>query len=93
MEDVHDTLVRQIRKMARSQRLSMNRLADMAGMGRGGLSGIMNKTQSPTLNTLKKLAEALGVPVSQLLTSDEAQSKPGRSPDGQLPRGARGEIR
>lgn len=60
----------------------MNRLADSAGVGRGALSDILKKTQSPTLKTLEKLAAALGVPAGKLLLLDavaEVSERPRRT--------------
>lgn len=51
--------------------LSVNRLADFSGMGRGRLSEILAGKSSPTLRTVSKLAEALEVSVSDLFQMTE----------------------
>lgn len=56
-----------IRKLAREKGLSVNRLADFAGLSRGYVSRLLRAEQSPTLDTLEKLAEALEVEVRDLL--------------------------
>ncbi len=55
----------------RDKRLSVNRLADFSGIGRGGLSEILAGKSSPTLRTLGRIADALGVAVRDLLPEDE----------------------
>ncbi len=67
MDSGHDNLVLNLKRLARRRRCSMNRLADAAGVARGALSDILAKRQSPTLTTLQKLADALEVPVGNLL--------------------------
>ncbi|MBI2551761.1 helix-turn-helix transcriptional regulator [Candidatus Uhrbacteria bacterium] len=42
--------------MARARGLSVNRLADFAGLSRGYVSRLLRAEQSPTLDTLEKLA-------------------------------------
>lgn len=52
--------------------LSVNRLADFSGVGRGRMSEIATGRSSPTLRTLGKIADGLGVAVRDLLpASDE----------------------
>jgi transcriptional regulator with XRE-family HTH domain len=54
--------------LAKKRKLSQNLLADFAGLGRGNLSEILSGRVSPTLRTLGKLAAALDVQVSELLS-------------------------
>jgi transcriptional regulator with XRE-family HTH domain len=63
--------------MARRQ-LSINRLADFSGLGRGRVSEILAGKSSPTLRTIGKLADALDVPVRDLFPPDEAPQRHGR---------------
>jgi transcriptional regulator with XRE-family HTH domain len=49
-----------IRDLANAKGLSMNRLADFSGLSRGYVSRLLRAEQWPTLDTLAKLAEALG---------------------------------
>ena len=46
---------------------SLSRLAAEAGVGKGSLSEIESGRRNPTLSTLYALANALGVPLSELL--------------------------
>ncbi len=45
--------------MATAKKLSVNQLADFSGLSRGFVSRLLRAEQSPTLDTLAKLAEAL----------------------------------
>jgi transcriptional regulator with XRE-family HTH domain len=55
-------------KSLRAQRkLTQQRLADKAGISRGYLARLETARQDPTLSTLEKLAQALGVKVSKLV--------------------------
>lgn len=71
MGSLQDNLVKQIRKMARRKRWSMNRTADAAGISHSGMSNIMRGAKSPTLATVEKLAVAFEVPALALLRDDE----------------------
>ena len=79
MGEAQAALIENVRKLAKRQRLSMNRLADAAGVSRGALSDILNSVQSPTLTTLEKLAAALGVPAGKLLLPQDATETPAKS--------------
>lgn len=56
-----------MRQLCKEQHLSGNYLADFAGLSRGYVSRLLRGQQSPTLDTLEKLAGALGVNVRDLL--------------------------
>jgi transcriptional regulator with XRE-family HTH domain len=58
--------VKRIDAIAKRQRLSANKLADLSGIGRGYLSEVRSGRKSPTLRTLIKVARALGVPLRDL---------------------------
>jgi transcriptional regulator with XRE-family HTH domain len=51
----------------KERELTINRLADFSGIGRGRLSEIVAGKSSPTLRTLGRLTDALGVAVKDLL--------------------------
>lgn len=57
---------RQIRDLRKRQRMTGAELAQQAGLSVGALSKIENGLVSPSLATLKALADALRVPVMQL---------------------------
>jgi transcriptional regulator with XRE-family HTH domain len=66
MDDVHRRLIANIRARAKGRRLSSNKLADFAGVGRGYLSDLLAGRKSPTVRTLVKIAAALEVDVRDL---------------------------
>ncbi len=66
MDAVHRHLTRKIDALRTAKGLSINRLADFAGVSRGYLSRVLKGQQSPSVKTLAKLAEALGVSVGEL---------------------------
>lgn len=66
MDDVHRRLVANIKARARSRKLSANKLADFADVGRGYLSDVLAGHKSPTVRTLVKIAAALEVDVRDL---------------------------
>jgi transcriptional regulator with XRE-family HTH domain len=67
MSDLHRRLAVRVRDLAEIHGLSQNRLADFAGMGRASLSRLLTGRYSPTLRTLERIADALGVRVIDLL--------------------------
>lgn len=77
MDDAHGNLIMNIKRLARRRRTSMNHLADAAGVSRGALSDVLARKQSPTLTTLQRLADALGVPVGRLLLPPDEPEKRG----------------
>lgn len=52
---------------------SVNRMADFSGVGRGRMSEILAGKSSPTVRTLGRIAEALGVEVTDLFDKPEDQ--------------------
>lgn len=71
----HRELAARIRQLLRKRNVSQNVLADLAGVGRGQMSAIINAQQSPTVRTLKKLADALDVDPGELLPPTRAEKK------------------
>lgn len=63
---LHRQVGRRIAKLALERCLSMNHLADFAGLSRSYVSAILRGRKSPTLRTLEKLADALDVDVRDL---------------------------
>jgi transcriptional regulator with XRE-family HTH domain len=55
---------------AERQGMSINRLADFAGLSRGYVSELLRVQKVPTLTTVEKLAEALQVTPCELLCRD-----------------------
>ena len=71
MDALHRKLTRRTKELMAERGLSLNRLADFSGVGRGRLSEILAGKSSPTLRTVGRLADALGVSVRDLLPDDE----------------------
>jgi transcriptional regulator with XRE-family HTH domain len=66
----HREIAARIRQLLRKRKISQNVLADLTGVGRGQLSAIINAEQSPTVRTLKKIADAFEVNARELLPGD-----------------------
>ncbi len=64
---VQDVLRRNLRRLRIARHLSLSELARATGMSKATLSGIENGRANPTLETLAALADALRVPVAELL--------------------------
>ena len=56
----------EVRDFRKSKKITVKELSDQTGLSMGMLSKIENGVTSPSLNTLKLLANALGVPVTAL---------------------------
>jgi transcriptional regulator with XRE-family HTH domain len=61
----------EVHRLRKSLDITMSELAGASGVSAGMLSKIENGTISPSLATLKSLATALHVPISQLFTETE----------------------
>lgn len=70
MDAYHREIAERIKQLLRKRKVSQNVLADLAGVARGQLSAIVNAEQSPTVRTLKKIADALDVGVKALLPDE-----------------------
>lgn len=68
-----------LRSMRRERGLSQRELADVAGVGQGTVSGIEAGRQEARPSTLQKLAVALGVEVSDLLSPEPGRPGDARS--------------
>ena len=62
-----------LRNLRRNADLSQQRLADLSGVGRVTIARIEAVAQSPKLDTIQKLAAAMGLPVQALMTDDWAE--------------------
>jgi len=72
MDSLHRAFTQRLKALMAQKGLSVNRLADFSGVGRGRMSEIATGRSSPTLRTLGKIADGLGVAVRDLLpASDE----------------------
>jgi transcriptional regulator with XRE-family HTH domain len=66
-EYVIESVARAVRSTRRGRGLSLDQLAVRAGVSKGALVALESATANPTLSTLVRLADALGVPVSALV--------------------------
>ena len=64
---LHRRIAASIRDHADRQKVSLNKLADFAGISRRQLARVLSCEQSPTVATLEKIASALDVGVRDLL--------------------------
>lgn len=61
-----------IRRIRKSQKISINKLASMSGVSLGYLSDIENNNaKNPTMDKLQAIADALSIQVSDLLSDKE----------------------
>lgn len=66
-------VARQVREMRRARHLSQRQLAGRMMVPRTYISKIENGKAIPTLGSLERLADALGVPVSQLVRDERSR--------------------
>jgi transcriptional regulator with XRE-family HTH domain len=67
VEDLATIVGRRVRAARQARGLSLGALASAAGVGKGSLSEIENGARNPTLGTLYAIADALGLPLADLL--------------------------
>ena len=83
----------QIKDVRTAKGISQNQLAKRAGISQAGLSAIENTTKSPNIDTLNRIANALGIPITALLgdpqigTSRRPKTKKSIPVLGQIPAG------
>jgi len=66
VDRVHRQLTKRIDTLREAKGLSVNYLADFAGVSRGHMSKILSGKQSPTVRTLAKISQALDVDIAAL---------------------------
>ena len=62
-----DAVVRQLKAIREEKGVSVNRLAEIAGLTHVGILNIESGKRSPQLRTALKIADALGISLSDLL--------------------------
>lgn len=83
----------QIKYARTAKGISQNQLAKRAGISQAGLSAIENTTKSPNIDTLNRIANALGIPITallgdpQIVTSRRPKTKKTIPVLGQIPAG------
>ena len=65
-----DALAANVRRLRAERRLSLDALAVASGVGRATIARLEAGRANPTIETLYEVANALGVPLGALLTSD-----------------------
>lgn len=71
MDALHRQFAKTVKALMGKRGLSVNRLADFSGVGRGRVSEILAGKSSPTLKTIGKMAAALDVGARDLLPEIE----------------------
>ncbi|MEU7819407.1 XRE family transcriptional regulator [Catellatospora sp. NPDC049133] len=61
-----------LRQLREAAGISLSELARRANVGKATLSGLENGTRNPTLDTLWSVTAALGVPITALLSGQQA---------------------
>lgn len=57
------------------QQLSRNRLSEMAGLSRQMITFVEREERNPSLETLFRITEALGIPLSKIVKEAEEHAK------------------
>ncbi|MEW6306072.1 MAG: helix-turn-helix transcriptional regulator [Verrucomicrobiota bacterium] len=70
-----DSIGERIRRIRRGKNLSLDALAKSAGISKGNLSKIESIAGNPTLETLLKIARALGVSAADLIPCKPSPSR------------------
>jgi transcriptional regulator with XRE-family HTH domain len=70
-----DELGERLRQLRQGRALSMRHLAQASGMSANALSMIERGLSSPSVSTLYKLADALGVPVTKFFGTEQEQQQ------------------
>ena len=75
-----------LREIRASRRLSMKSLAQMSGLNINTLSLIENERTSPSVSTLRQLAQSLQVPITEFFETDHGSRKLVHQKQGKRPR-------
>ena len=75
------SVVDRIKEEMQKKHISQNRLAKAAQISQSGLSSILNGDSSPKENTLQAIAQALNMPLSELMTESPVVSADPWNPD------------
>ena len=70
METV-DIFVENLRKTIEEMKISQNKLSRISNISQSNISTILSSTKSPNLDTVAKIAKALGVSISFLIGESE----------------------
>lgn len=64
-----------LRKEREHQRLSMTRLAELAGLSQGMISLVEHELRNPSLDTLMRICEALNIDLSSVIRRAERAAR------------------
>jgi transcriptional regulator with XRE-family HTH domain len=76
MDEIHQRLVSQIQNLAQQRGITLSHLPDYADVGRSHYWEVLKGRSSPTLEWIKKVADALGVDVGDLLAKPDDLRSP-----------------
>ncbi|HHT63798.1 MAG: helix-turn-helix transcriptional regulator [Thermoanaerobacteraceae bacterium] len=70
------TIGDKIRLLRTEKKISIRKMADITGLSKSTLSDIENnKSKKPTIDTIGRIAKALEVPISELLSESDPQAE------------------
>lgn len=69
-------IVKKIKEIRLSRSMSLEKLADLAGLTKGYLSRIENSTNSPPVSTLAKISKALSIDITEFFSKNLSPPQP-----------------
>ena len=69
-------IVKKIKEIRLSRNMSLEKLADLAGLTKGYISRIENSTNSPPVSTLDKISKALAVDITEFFSDNLSLPQP-----------------
>ncbi|RMD69285.1 MAG: XRE family transcriptional regulator [Gammaproteobacteria bacterium] len=78
---MNDDVGKRIRALRRARRLSQRELSRLTGLAQGTISRIEQGEQIPSMDTVRRIAAALGVPVAEIVGSYVAEGPGGYPSD------------
>ena len=70
--DYSEAVSERIKEYCEKKNITVNKLATLSGMGQSTVDNIMkNNTKNPTLKTLRRISQGLGITVSEFLDFPE----------------------
>jgi transcriptional regulator with XRE-family HTH domain len=64
-------IIKKIKELRASRKLSLEKLAELTGFTKGYLSRIENSDKAPPIYTLSRISQALGVDIAQFFSDNE----------------------
>ncbi|RMD68282.1 MAG: XRE family transcriptional regulator [Gammaproteobacteria bacterium] len=78
---MEDDVGKRIRNLRRARGLSQNELSRLTGVAQGTISRVEHGEQIPSMNTVRRIAAALGVPIAEIVGSYVAEGPGGYPSD------------